>query len=90
MADWTQVFRSLLNEHKDVFVAAKGNPTARGEILKTIKDVMLNGDKAKDPCIMLPKKNIRKVSSAIFHYVHRLIHNSNSTGNSYLLPSFPG
>lgn len=84
------MFGSLLSEHKDAFVAAKGNHPARAEILKTIKDMMLNSENATNPCIMLPKKNLRKVSSAIFHYVHRLIHYSNSTGNSYLLPSFPG
>ncbi|KAG1866801.1 hypothetical protein F4604DRAFT_1927769 [Suillus subluteus] len=60
MASWTLVFRDTLNKHQDAFVAAKGNSSMRARILKKIKDTIVNSETAKDPCIMLPEKNIRK------------------------------
>ncbi|KAG1866101.1 hypothetical protein F4604DRAFT_1682844 [Suillus subluteus] len=60
VASWTLVFRDTLNEHQDAFVAAKGNSSMRAHILKKIKDTIVNSETAKDPCIMLPEKNIRK------------------------------
>lgn len=62
MASWTLVFSNVLNEHKDSFVAAKGNSGIRARILKTIKDAIGSSEAAKDPCVMLPEKNLRKVS----------------------------
>ncbi|KAG2739973.1 hypothetical protein P692DRAFT_20754193 [Suillus brevipes Sb2] len=62
MASWTLVFRDVLNEHQDAFVSAKGYTSTRARILKTIKDTIVNSETAKDPCIMLPGKNIRRVS----------------------------
>ncbi|KAG1751556.1 uncharacterized protein EDB91DRAFT_1243807 [Suillus paluster] len=60
MASWTLVFSNVLNEHKDSFIAAKGNSFIRACILKMIKDVIGSSKAAKDPCVMLPKKNLWK------------------------------
>ncbi|KAG1731150.1 hypothetical protein EDB19DRAFT_1831807 [Suillus lakei] len=50
----------MLNQHKDSFVAAKGNSVIRAHILKTIKDAIGSSDAAQDPCVMLPEKNLWK------------------------------
>ncbi|KAG1721979.1 uncharacterized protein EDB91DRAFT_1256267 [Suillus paluster] len=60
MASWTLVFSNVLNQHKDSFVAAKGNSAIRAHILKVIKDAIGSSEAAKDPCVMLPEKNLRK------------------------------
>ncbi|KAG1752330.1 uncharacterized protein EDB91DRAFT_1243106 [Suillus paluster] len=60
MASWTLVFSNVLNQHKDSFVAAKGNSAIRARILKVIKDAIGSSEAAKDPCVMLPEKNLRK------------------------------
>ncbi|KAG1744737.1 hypothetical protein EDB19DRAFT_1906453 [Suillus lakei] len=60
MASWTLVFSDVLNQHKDSFVAAKGNSVIRACILKTIKDAIGSSDAAQDPCVMLSEKNLRK------------------------------
>ncbi|KAG1742098.1 hypothetical protein EDB19DRAFT_1827760 [Suillus lakei] len=60
MASWTLIFSDVLNQHKDSFVAAKGNSVIRARILKTIKDAIGSSDAAQDPCVMLPEKNLRK------------------------------
>ncbi|KAG2045508.1 hypothetical protein BDR06DRAFT_1025777 [Suillus hirtellus] len=66
MASWTLVFSNVLNEHKDSFVAAKGNAGIRARILKTIKDAIGSSEAAKDPCVMLPEKNLRKAVRAYY------------------------
>ncbi|KAG1841753.1 hypothetical protein F4604DRAFT_1939270 [Suillus subluteus] len=60
MADWTHVFKAVLDEHKIAYVSAKGNATKRATILKSIKDTMVQTDQAKDPSTMLPNNNLRK------------------------------
>ncbi|KAG1858083.1 hypothetical protein F4604DRAFT_1931115 [Suillus subluteus] len=60
MADWTHVFKAVLDEHKIAYVSAKGNTTKRATILKSIKDTMVQTDQAKDPSTMLPNNNLRK------------------------------
>lgn len=62
MADWTLVFKAILDEHKIAYVSAKGNATKRATILKSIKDTIVQSDESKDPSTMLPDKNLRKVS----------------------------
>ncbi|KAG2115300.1 uncharacterized protein F5147DRAFT_758686 [Suillus discolor] len=66
MTSWTLVFNNVLNEHKDSFVAAKGNSIIRAHILKTIKDAIGSSEAAKDPCIMLPEKNLQKAVRAYY------------------------
>jgi hypothetical protein len=58
MASWTLAFSNVLNEHKDFFVAARGNSAIRACILKTIKDAIDSSEAVKDPCVMLPEKNL--------------------------------
>ncbi|KAG1887880.1 hypothetical protein F4604DRAFT_1916752 [Suillus subluteus] len=60
MADWTHVFKAVLDEHKIAYVSAKGNTTKRATILKSIKDTIVQTDQAKDPSTMLPDNNLRK------------------------------
>jgi hypothetical protein len=62
MADWTHVFKAVLDEHEISYVSAKGNPAERAQILKNIKDTILESNEAKDPSTMLPGNNVRKVS----------------------------
>lgn len=62
MADWTHVFKAILDEHKIAYVSAKGNATKRATILKSIKDTIVQSDQSKDASTMLPDKNLRKVS----------------------------
>ncbi|KAG1797833.1 uncharacterized protein HD556DRAFT_1306422 [Suillus plorans] len=66
MASWTLVFSNVLNEYKDSFVAAKGNSVIRARILKTIKDAIGSSEAAKDPCVMLPEKNLAKAVRAYY------------------------
>ncbi|KAG1819878.1 hypothetical protein EV424DRAFT_1616755 [Suillus variegatus] len=61
-----KVSNNVLNEHKDSFVAAKGNSVIRARILKTIKDAIGSSEAAKDPCVMLPEKNLRKAVRAYY------------------------
>ncbi|KAG1785443.1 uncharacterized protein HD556DRAFT_1450758 [Suillus plorans] len=63
---WTDCWSNVLNEHKDSFVAAKGNSVIRARILKTIKDAIGSSEAAKDPCVMLPEKNLRKAVRAYY------------------------
>ncbi|KAG2128963.1 uncharacterized protein EDB93DRAFT_1108848 [Suillus bovinus] len=65
MASWTLVFSNILNEHKDSFVAVKGNSAMRAHILEAIKDAIDSSEAAKDSCIMLSERNLQK---AIYAY----------------------
>ncbi|KAG0695619.1 hypothetical protein DFH29DRAFT_879912 [Suillus ampliporus] len=60
MADWTQVFKGVLDGHKIAYVSAKGNPAKRATILKSIKDTIVESNQAKDPSTMLPDNNFWK------------------------------
>ncbi|KAG1822765.1 uncharacterized protein BJ212DRAFT_1477180 [Suillus subaureus] len=60
MADWTHVFKAVLDEHKIAYVSTKGNATKRAMILKSIKDTIFQTDQVKDPSTMLPDNNLRK------------------------------
>ncbi|KAG1767505.1 hypothetical protein EDD22DRAFT_844465 [Suillus occidentalis] len=44
MADWTLVFKAILDEHKIAYVSAKGNAIKRATILKSIKDTIDHED----------------------------------------------
>jgi hypothetical protein len=46
MADWTHVFKAILDEHKIAYVSAKGNATKRATILKSIKDTIVQSDQS--------------------------------------------
>ncbi|KAG1803232.1 uncharacterized protein BJ212DRAFT_1304633 [Suillus subaureus] len=70
MADWTHVFKAVLDEHKISYVSAKGNPAERAKILKNIKDTILESNEAKDPLTMLPGNNIQKAIHT--YYLHFL------------------
>ncbi|KAG2127256.1 uncharacterized protein EDB93DRAFT_1257138 [Suillus bovinus] len=60
MANWTHIFKSVLDEHEGAYVSAKGNMAKRATILKTIKDTIVETDRVKDPSIMLSDKNFWK------------------------------